>query len=54
MPYESHDFFEGLESQNEIRSLDLTTKGRGNPPTFGFSMQIYKPFLNYARETREK
>ncbi len=50
MPYESHDFFEDLESQNEIRSLDLTTKGRGNPPTFGFSVQRYKLILNYARD----
>ena len=37
-PYETSDFIKDLESQNKIRSRNLTTKGRGKPlPPLGFS-----------------
>ena len=33
--------------KKQIRNLDLKSKGRGNPPAFGFSLQKYINYLKY-------
>lgn len=43
--YESSDFNQNLESQNEIRNLDLTPKGGETLPPLGFRCK-YKHYLS--------
>ena len=49
-PYETSNFSKDLESQNEIRNLDLTTKGRGNPPTFRLFVAKITFFININKK----
>lgn len=49
-PYETRNFIEDLESQNKIRNRNLTAKGRGVPPTLGFSKQRYKKNMEQQKK----